>query len=227
MIAPLRQKKSRYIRKPGDAAPSFEELLAKMMPHFRYFASREGLTGDNYDECLQDMSCSAYEFYKSLMDRGLQDRVYYSPLAKYAMCRFKEGRRYNGYNSTDVLGEVTRLKERVEVDSLEPYDDKRHTWYECFVADGRVNVAREVAFKIDCEDWMATLDQRRRAILEAMIQGDSNQELSARFKVSQGRISQHRREFYESWKEFRSTDDRKQQSEGLVEELRELAAVVG
>ena len=207
-----------------NTVPAFEELLVKMRPHFEFFAKHDQkFRGDNYDECLQDLTCLAYDFYLSLVSRELIDRIFYTPIMKYSIGRFKEGRHFTGSNSVDVLADATRIQGRVEVESIELYNDKKHTWNECFVTDGRINVAHEVAFKIDCETWMNTFDWKRREILEAMIDGYSNQELSQRFQVSQGRISQHRREFVESWQEFRNSYDRKHRHDDFIDELIRMA----
>ena len=206
--------------------PAFEELLTKMRPHFEFFAKHnQKLRGDNYDECLQDLTCLAYDFYMSLLDRGLTNRIFYSPILKYSIGRFKEGRHFTGSNSVDVLGDACRVQGRVEVESLEPYVGRKHGWAECFLTDGRINVAHEVAFKVDCEEWLNTFDWRKREMIEAMIDGYSNEELSKRFNVSQGRISQHRREFVKSWQEFRNGYDRKHQHDDFIAELIQMAEV--
>jgi len=56
------------------------------------------------------------------------------------------------------------------------------------------------AFALDFTDWLNTWEGKKRAILEAMAVGDRTSEISARHGISQGRVSQLRREFEDSWR---------------------------
>ena len=76
---------------------SFEVLLVKMVPHFRYFAKRVlRLRGDNLDDALQELTLLAFEIYSSLARRGKQ--TFFSPIMKFAIGKYKSGRRFAGYN---------------------------------------------------------------------------------------------------------------------------------
>ena len=55
------------------------------------------------------------------------------------------------------------------------------------------------AFALDFRTWLAKWDKRKRAIVEALAVGDKTSEVASRFGVSDGRISQLRREFESDW----------------------------
>lgn len=102
-----------------------------------------------------------------------------------------------------MLGDRTRGRGRVDVASLDSL--KLHPdWCESFLTDGRVNVASEVCFMLDCEAWIKTLTAQRRKMLERMIAGDTTSELAQHFGVTAGRISQIRKELYDSWKQYQT-----------------------
>src|SRR5262249_53763961 len=63
-------------------------------------------------------------------------------------------------------------------------------------------VPDQVAFRLDFPAWLATLSRRNREIAEDMALGHGTGHLARRFGLTQGRISQLRRELYESWRRF-------------------------
>ena len=96
-----------------SVTPSFESILGKMTPHFQFFAKRVlRMKGDDYDDVLQELTALAYELYLSLVRRG--KAVFYSPIMKFAIGKYKSGRRFVGYNSVDVMSEWTRQAGRSE-----------------------------------------------------------------------------------------------------------------
>ena len=111
-----------------SVTPSFDDLLVKMMPHFKFFARKmkRKCKRFDFDDCLQDLVGMALEMYHSLVKRGKE--VFYTPLVKYAIGHYREGRRFTGTNTTDILSHQTQILERSEVCSLDQFDDadKRH-----------------------------------------------------------------------------------------------------
>src|SRR5262249_2003159 len=60
----------------------------------------------------------------------------------------------------------------------------------------------QAAFRIDYPVWLSQLGHRNRRIAEDMALDHSTRELAARHRLSQGRISQLRREFHLDWRWF-------------------------
>jgi hypothetical protein len=63
-------------------------------------------------------------------------------------------------------------------------------------------VPEQAAFRLDFPAWLKTLTARERQIVRAMSVNERTKELSRRFKVTPGRISQLRREFSDDWRRF-------------------------
>ena len=59
---------------------------------------------------------------------------------------------------------------------------------------------------MDYKTWLARYDSRKRKIAESLAVGGTTQEVARHFRVSDGRISQMRREFEKSWKEFQGNN---------------------
>ncbi len=66
----------------------------------------------------------------------------------------------------------------------------------------RENPAEVAGFWIDYQSWLATYDDRKRRIAEALAVGGRTGEVAKEFGVSAGRIAQMRREFEDSWDIF-------------------------
>ena len=60
----------------------------------------------------------------------------------------------------------------------------------------------QAAFRIDFPQWLKTLSARQRRILQAMSLNERTKDLSKRFSISPGRISQMRRDFKDGWQRF-------------------------
>jgi hypothetical protein len=63
-------------------------------------------------------------------------------------------------------------------------------------------VDEQAAFRLDLPRWLATLGTRDRRIALDMALGYRTQELAAAYRLSAARISQLRRQFYHSWRQF-------------------------
>ena len=59
-----------------------------------------------------------------------------------------------------------------------------------------------MAFRCDFPAWLGTLSPRNRRIAQFLALGNRTQDVARKFKVSEGRVSQLRREMAESWKAF-------------------------
>ena len=62
--------------------------------------------------------------------------------------------------------------------------------------------AEQAAFRIDYPRWLSGLGERNRKIAEDMAMGETTLELARKYPLSQGRISQLRREFHADWLRF-------------------------
>ena len=60
----------------------------------------------------------------------------------------------------------------------------------------------QAAFRIDFPVWRLTHSERDRRLIDALMLGGRTKEVSRLFGLSQGRISQKRRQFLQDWRRF-------------------------
>ncbi len=73
---------------------------------------------------------------------------------------------------------------------------------ETLTGNPRSKPADCAAFRVDFRRWLSWQGKRDQAIVEAFAAGYRTQEVARAFRLTQGRISNMRREFAESWEEF-------------------------
>ena len=130
--------------------------------------------------------------------------AYPSVLANYAVAQVKDGRKVGcRLNVRDVASPQCQMKKGVKVSSIDHFDDEENGWRQAVVVDTRSSPVPEiVAFRCDFSDWLQSLLQRDRHIAESLAVGNRTSEVAKQFDVSDGRISQLRRELAESWRCF-------------------------
>jgi hypothetical protein len=72
------------------------------------------------------------------------------------------------------------------------------------VEDRRATSADVAATWMDFRSWLGSLGCRRREIARALASGETTKAAAGRFGVTQGRISQIRRELDQSWRLFQA-----------------------
>jgi hypothetical protein len=63
-------------------------------------------------------------------------------------------------------------------------------------------VPDQVHFRIEFPRWLGAQTNRNRQIAETLALGYSTSEVAGKFNLSPARVSQIRRELYDSWNEF-------------------------
>jgi hypothetical protein len=190
---------------PYHVAP-FDVLLVKMEPHFRYYAKRlmrrKG-RGLDFDDVMQDLRGLALELYTSAVRRGKE--VFFSPILNFAIKKYRAGRRFTGYNSTDIHSEETQRLGRSKLHQLSVFDSEQRTKEldtREFMEDRRVNVADQVQFKVDFEDWHYNQSPRDQQIIDDLAMGETTNAVAKKCGVSASLISIKRKDFAKSWKMF-------------------------
>ena len=178
----------------------FEVLLAKMEPHFKFFARRVlKLKADNLDDALQELRAIAFDIYRSLVRRGKQ--TFYSTIKDFAIKRYHSGRRFAGSSTTDVLSDWTRMLERCDICSLDQFDPGNGDLP--FMVDWRqCNVADSVQFKLDFQDWHHRQASRDQQIIDDLAMSETTNAVAKKHGVSPSLISTKRKDFANSWTRF-------------------------
>ena len=184
-----------------SAPVSFEVLYEKMLPHFWYFARQyDRCRRTDQEDVIQELTGLALINYMSLIERGKE--VFYTPIMKYAVQHYKEGRRFVGSNTTDILSEQTQMMGRSDTYQFSQFDDERRGDTMPFMKMRQASVFDQVQFKIDFEDWLALQTPRDCSIALDLSYGYTTSEVAKKHGVSDGLISQYRRRFEKSWDDF-------------------------
>jgi len=154
-------------------------------------------------EAMQEVLVSSMLAYYRLYQQSKIERAFPSVLARYAVARYRDGRRVGEkMNCRDTMSPYAQRKKGLCVESLHQYDPEREVWREIIVEGKHAGPADTAAARVDFAEWLASLAPRDRQIAEALSDGSSTQEVAKRFQVSSARISQKRRELQDSWLAF-------------------------
>ena len=127
------------------------------------------------------------------------------------------GRRLTGTaKAKDVMNPATQRRHGFRVEPLpassavgydhlyaSPLGQELQDAYEERLRDNTVTpVPEQVCFRVAWPAWLATLTGREHRMIAAMAQNERTKDISRKFEVSPGRISQMRREFHDNWRRF-------------------------
>ena len=183
------------------AAEAFPALLPRLTAYLRSAFGR--FQPAQRDDALQETVASAFVAFARLCQRGRSQFGVPRSLARYAIAHWFAGRRVGSpLNGNDVLSVYAQRRHPINVEQLDHEVDSEDAWRASLVADRQTPIPEQVWFRIDFPVWLAQLSERNRQVAMALAQGDTAREVSQRFAVSPGRVSQLRREFHESWRQF-------------------------
>jgi hypothetical protein len=166
---------------------------------------------------IAEATALAWKWYAELARKGKDAAAFASVLAGFACRAIRCGRRVAGQESaSDVLSERAQRRHAFTVSPLpcsvrnsheQLYGDvTRQRQQDAFEERLQYNraspVAEQVQFKLDFAGWLKTRTSRERRIIRAMLRDERTTDLSQRFHLSPGRISQLRREFKQDWERF-------------------------
>jgi hypothetical protein len=184
----------------------FTELLPTIYDQVR-FAFRHELP-ERRHEMIAEAIANCWVSFVKLVERNLQDVVYATPLAQFAIRHVLSGRRVGGtLNKNDITSEYAQRMKQITVERLTRFNKRKCMWLDMLVEDRKAGRADTAAARIDFGDWLRTLGGRRRKIAETLAKGETTSVAAAKFKVSLGRISQLRRELRDDWERFHEEDE--------------------
>lgn len=189
-----------------------EDRFLEMLPQIRdqaRHAFRNELP-ERREELLAETVANCWAAFVRLIERGLIDLVYPTPLVQYAVKQVRDGRRVGtSLNIKDVSSEYAQRRQGFSVASLDRYDQKTSEWREILIEDRHAGPAQTAAARIDIGEWFANLPRRKRRVAATLASGESTKTAARKHRVSAGRISQMRRELQKSWAEFQDEPDSK------------------
>ena len=199
MIAPAKR-----CRRTFHARENTEQFLS-MLPVIREQADYafRAEPPERREELVAEVVANCWVAFVRLLDRGLQDVIYPTPLAQYAIKQVRDGRRVGAsLNIKDVTSAYAQRRQGFTVRSLDRFDSKKAEWREILVEDRHAGPAETAAARIDIGGWFASLPSRKQRIAETLASGETTKQAARKHRVTPARISQMRREFQESWAEF-------------------------
>jgi hypothetical protein len=119
----------------------------------------------------------------------------------------KEGRKVGGrLNNRDVSSDYCRRQKNLILERLDKYDSEEDAWQEVLVEDKHAGPADTAITRIDFSTWLQFLPRRLRKIATFLATGETTSATAKRFHLSQGRISQIRKELFLAWHRFQGDE---------------------
>ena len=179
----------------------FEELLPAIKRHARV-VFRDSPASER-EELIAETVANCFVAYVRLIERGLNDVIYSTPLAMYAIKQIRCGRRVGArLNVRDVTSEYAQRAKGIRVERLDRFDSEEVSWREVVVEDRTAGPADIAATRIDFAAWLRTLTPRLRRIARTLATGETTKNVARKFHLSPARISQLRSELRNAWLAF-------------------------
>ena len=203
MIAPA--KPVRSSKSPVAWHKGFLAMVPIIQRHAK-IAFRH-LGAEAREEMIQGVVCNCCRAYARLAELNKTDLAYPTVLARFGVAQAKAGRRVGGkLNCRDILSAYCQQKKNLTVERLDHYDREDECWAEAIVEDHTAGPAATAAARIDFCDWLQILPRRLRKIATFLANGETTSAASRRFRISQGRVSQIRKELFLAWHRFQGDE---------------------
>jgi hypothetical protein len=155
-------------------------------------------------EMVQEVVCNAFQAFARLVQLKRTSIAYAAPLAIFGIKQARDGRKVGGHlNCQDISSEYCQRLKGLVVERLNRHDkDDENAWCEVLVEDRRAGPADTARMRLDFESWLASLPVRYRHLAQYLSLGNRTSDAARKFRVSNGRVSQIRKELAESWQKF-------------------------
>lgn len=177
----------------------------ELLPAIReqiHFAFRHE-TPERRQELSSEAIANCWVAFVRLVERGMEEVIYATPLVQYAVRHVRSGRKVGGtLNKNGVASEYAQRSRGFRMGRFIRFNQRKQQWVEILVEDRKAGPAETAAARIDIPAWLATLGERRRRIAEALASGESTAQVAKKFERTAGRVSQLRRELKASWETF-------------------------
>lgn len=195
--------RARRVRRPSASAccAKFLSLLPAIREQARFACRAED--PERRQEFIAEVIANCWVAFVRLVERGLIDVCYATPLAQFAIRQVHDGRRVGAKsNVRDVSSSHAQQAKGFVLARLDRYDAENDEWREILIEDRHAGPAETAAARLDIGQWFATLPRKKRRIARTLATGEATKTAARKFRVSAGRISQLRREFENSWQAY-------------------------
>ena len=200
---------------PLSAVPSLEQLqqqfvtvLPRIQRHARFHFRRIACAVRRADYIAEAVAL-AWHWFVRLMQRGKDARQFVSTLASLDARSVKSGRRLCGQErARDVLSPLAQQRHGFTVCPLPDRTSFRGSILDEALVDNTVSPPDDQAsFRIDFPRWRSTFAERDRRIMDDLMLGERTLDISQKYGISPGRVSQKRRQFQQDWRRFHGEVD--------------------
>ena len=155
---------------------------------------------------IAEVIALSWKWFVRLAKRGKDACCFPSVLAGYAAKAVHSGRRITGQlKPRDVMSERAQQKHGFVVGEFPDFSTLDANPLSEVLAENTVSpVPDQVQFRLDFPAWTKSRSRRDRQLILDMASGERTQELAKRFQISEGRVSQLRRDFHEDYERFTS-----------------------
>jgi hypothetical protein len=156
------------------------------------------------EDAIAEMVALAWKWCLRLAERGKDVRQFPSALATYAARAVHAGRRLCRMESgQDALSPLAQRRRGFVAAKLPDVGTLSGNPLSDALADNTVTPPDEqCAFRIDFPDWLRTRTKRDRRVIEDLMCGERTTDVSNKYGLSPGRVSQLRRQFLRDWERF-------------------------
>jgi hypothetical protein len=194
----------------------FLALLPRIEQHARIYFRDIKCSHRQADKVAETVAL-AWGWFQRLAERGKDASQFPTVLASLAARAVRSGRQLCGQErANDAMSLRAQQRRGFQVETLpmslrstqqslygEVDGQRQQDAFEELLRDNTLTpVPDQAAFRIDFPSWLQTLTARERRVVRAMIQNEQTRDLSRRFGVSPGRVSQWRRAFERGWSTF-------------------------
>ena len=189
----------------GNSIPAWHAKFLELLPGIQRYARHafRRLPAEPQADLTQEVVANCLVAFVHLVDRGKE---------RHCLChtagdvRGPAGslgppRRYQ-INIHDISSRYAQMAKGIRLERLDHYDSKSEEWREIVVEDRHATAADVARVRIDFHDWLQALSRRRRRIAQMLASGEATHAVAKQFRLSDGRISQVRRELADSWLVF-------------------------
>jgi hypothetical protein len=182
---------------------SFEAILPTLRLHGRVYF-RHVKCQDRKEEAIAETIALCWKWHVRLAERGKDATRFPTTLASLAARAVRNGRRVCGQESArDALSAAAQRRHNFAAYQLPDGDNLGgNLWDDALIHNTHPLPEEQAAFRIDFAAWLLTWSDRDRRIISDMAMNERTRDLARKFGVSPGRISQKRREYHASWRQF-------------------------
>ena len=178
----------------ADWHAAFLTMLPSIQRHAELAFRR--LPVHDREEAVQAVTAHCALAYARLVELGKPQRGYATPLARFAVRHYRAGRHVGSRaNCRDVASAACQRHNGFTVES-------HGDWKMTLIEDRHTTPADLAALRVDFGDWLETLSPRDRRVAHVLATGEHTSAVARLFQLTAGRVSQLRRELWDSWRRF-------------------------